>query len=548
MELKLLHKRVPGRHLQIAAYARISNDKEILETSLKEQMDYYTRLILDNPNWDLVGIFYDDGISGTTIEKRDGFKRMLDLAFNGQIDIIFVKSISRFARNVVDSLETIRKLRNIGVEVYFEQQSLSSLDVKCDVAFSMYSEFAEAEAISTSSNVKWRVNKNINDGKYTLPVNQMLGYQYDLNGNLYIVEKEAKIIRLIYSLYLDGKGSGAIAEYLKENKYKNKRGYKWNPSTIRYILRNEKYVGDVLFQKRYIEDPLTHKEKINHGERDMYLLENAHPAIIPRDMWNAVQNKMNEAIEKFKIATYENGKFTEDKISPTRYSNFAICPYCGNSYNHKINHYKGMATTRFLICALNKQGKLCKSENYPVEELNKIMASLIKSIKVNLPLFKSELTNAFTDTKASDVEESISEIDIKIKELKSKYRKAIHDEDELIQKTGSALASTITELSIEKSKLIHELSTINNPKEEINKIIASLDDLPTEADKIENSNFKDFFSKCIIVNKELIYFIIGNKNVVKPSTKPKGLLFTGTHSYIVRKTEFKTKYGIIISK
>lgn len=548
MEFKTLHKRIPGRHLQIAAYARISNDKEMLETSLREQIEYYTGLILDNPNWDLVGVFYDDGISGTTIEKRNGFKNMLQLANEGHIDIIFVKSISRFARNVIDLLSTIQNLRKLGVEVFFEQQNLSSLDTKCDIALTMFSELAEAEAKSMSANVQWAKHKEMRDGKYYIPVHQMLGYKYDDNGNLYIVEREAKTIRLIFNLYLNDYGTHKIAEYLAEHKIPNKRGMKWHASTVRNILRNEKYVGDVLFQKTYVADVLAHKTYRNHGEEDQYILKNAHPPIIPRALWDAVQKKMDDAIIKYRIPTYDNGKLTRDTSKVSAYASFIKCPYCGCFYQHKLNHYNGKPATRFVVCAKNKGSKLCKSDNYPVDELNAIMAKIIGQIKKDKVNFKKQLLLTFQDTDIDNIKIEISNIQSEISENKSRYRKASLINDEFMAKMKYEYLDNINKLTLKKSKLLHEISVASNPATEANNIIEKLERQPDDPNEIEESPFKMFFKRCVIVNKEFIYFVIGNEELQNPQLNPKNLLYTGIHTYKVRKTEFKTKYGIIINK
>ena len=253
MEIKSLHKVYSNRKLKVAAYARISNDKESLETSLEEQVDSYTRIIVSNPQWEFAGIYYDDGISGTSTTFRKGFLNMIENARAGLIDIILVKSISRFARNIIDLLTLVRELRKKGIEIYFESQNISSLDTKCDQMITMYAEFAEEEALSVSENVRWRVKKNMFDGKYYLPVNQMLGYRYDEKGKIIIYEPEAKIIRKIYSLCLEGKGCIEISKYLVSNQIPNRKGnVSWATSTIRQLLRNEKYVGDYLYHKSYI--------------------------------------------------------------------------------------------------------------------------------------------------------------------------------------------------------------------------------------------------------------------------------------------------------
>ena len=542
MEGTLLHKIIPGQRLKVAAYARVSNDKAELETSIEEQIDYYTEEAILNPNWDFIGVYYDDGISGTTISERHGFQKMLKLARNGDIDVILVKSVSRFARNVVNLLEVVRELRSIGVEIFFESQKMSSLDVKCDQMITMYAEFAEAEAISMSKNVKWRKDKDMAEGKYYIPVNQMLGYRYDEKGNLKIVETEANIIRNIFDLYVQDTGTSKIAQSLKEQQIPNKRGTSWTPSTIRNILRNEKYVGDCLLQKSYSEDPLTHKQVRNYGERDQYYIQNGHPAIIDRDIWNIVQKKLDEACVKYKIV--KNRKI--DRF-PTPYAGFAVCPYCGKNYEHKINHYNGKPSNRFLMCSTNKSTKICEGENYPVEELNKIMASLIGTLKENESRLKEILIREFTASSLASIEGNIKGINDKIIDLENKFRDAVKSEDEFTRFMSYAYKTEILKLTKQRNKYLHQLADRKDPKEATKEILEALRWLHTDPSQIEYSGFRKLFKKCIIVSKKRIYFVIGNENITEYYKTP-FLYFTGTHTYKVRQTEFKTSYGIYINK
>lgn len=340
MEFETLHKRIPGQKLKVAAYGRISTDKESSEPSLQEQISFYVEAIIENPNWEFAGMFYDDGISGTSIEKRPGFNKMIEYARAGLIDIILVKSISRFARNVVELLTIKRELASKGIEIYFEQQKISSLNPSCDFALTLYAQIAESEALSVSKNVKWRVDKNMREGRYYLPVNQMLGYRYDDEGNIVIYEDEAKWIREIYKRYASGEGTTSISEWLNSSGIKTASGTEWNPKKIRNVLKNEKYVGDVLFQKTYVDDPLSHKFVHNHGQRDQFLVKNAHPKIIDRVTWDKVQKRINALAKQYNIKTYDDGTFTEDTFHRIAYTQFIKCPYCGSYYQHKINHYK----------------------------------------------------------------------------------------------------------------------------------------------------------------------------------------------------------------
>lgn len=547
MEIKSLHKIKSNQRLKVAAYARISSNKDELETSLDEQIDYYTRIIVANPNWEFAGIYYDDGISGTTISQRKGFQAMVENAKAGLIDIILVKSVSRFARNLIDLLTTLRELRNIGVEIYFEQQQTSSLDVKCDQMITMYADFAEEEAISVSQNCKWRVNKNIKDGSYHLPTAQMMGYRYDKNGNVVIYEPEARTIQKIYKLYLSGYGCSQIAEFLTRSKEMNRIGQtKWERSTIRNILRNEKYVGDFIFQKSYIESPLTHKVIINHGERDRYLVENGHPAIINRDDWNKVQDIMNANSKKFKVPSYENGTYVHP-INSNRFLGFISCPYCHNNYILKRNRRNGEVEKTFLSCSANKSAKICNSDNYPIEEFEKIVIKALATLRQNVDELKPLLQSAFKDNSSYEREQRITALDNKIEEHRKKLLEINGFMDDFYMKQKDSLLEIISDLTKEKNTLINANLTAENVDSRIRKITKAISSLPKKMDSLEGVDFTEIFSKAIVVNKGLIYFIIGKGDMDKYPLRPK-LIFKSNHRYMVRKTSISTNYGIMINR
>lgn len=547
MEIKSLHKLKNEQRLKVAAYARVSSSKNELEASLDEQIDYYTRIIVANPNWEFAGIYYDDGISGTTISKRKGFQAMVENAKAGLIDIILVKSVSRFARNLIDLLTTLRELRKIGVEIYFEQQQTSSLDVKCDQMISMYADFAEEEAISVSENCKWRVNKNIRDGKYHLPTSQMMGYRYDKNGNVIIYEPEARTIQKIYKLYLSGYGCSQIAEFLSKTKEMNRYGQtKWERSTIRNILRNEKYVGDFMFQKSYIESPLTHKVIINHGERDKYLVENGHPAIINRDDWNKVQDTMDANSKKFKVPSYQNGKYTRPE-STNIFLGFICCPHCHNNFILKRNRHDGTVDNTFLSCSSNKSAKICKSENYPLKEFETILIKLLITLKQNVDELKPLLQSAFKDNSSETRQQKIIILDNKIEEHRRKLQEINGFMDVFYMNQKDALLEIISDLTKEKNSLINKNLTAENVDSRIRKIIKAISELPKDIESLEDKNFKEIFSKAVIVNKGLVYFIIGNSQLDNYPLKPK-LVFKSNHQYKIRKTIISTTFGILINK
>lgn len=266
---------------KVAAYARVSTDKEEQITSYEAQVDYYTRYIKAKPDWEFVEVYTDEGISATNTKKRDGFNRMIQDALDGKIDLIVTKSVSRFARNTVDTLTTVRKLKDKGIEVYFQKENIFTLDSKGELLITIMGSLAQEESRSISENTTWGQRKRFADGKVSVPYKNFLGYEKGEDGTLQIVEKQAKIVRLIYRMFLEGKSIQAIARYLTERKVPTPAGKeKWSVSTANSILRNEKYKGDVLLQKSYTVNFLTKKTKKNESEVPQYYVEHSYPEIV----------------------------------------------------------------------------------------------------------------------------------------------------------------------------------------------------------------------------------------------------------------------------
>ena len=312
---------------KVAAYARVSTDKEEQVTSYEAQVDYYTRYIKSRQDWEFVDIYTDEGISATSTKKRDGFNRMIQDALDGKIDLIVTKSVSRFARNTVDTLTTVRKLKNKGVEVYFEKENIYTLDSKGELLITIMGSLAQEESRSISENVTWGQRKRFADGKVTIAYKHFLGYEKGNENMPQIVEKEAKIVRLIYRMFLEGKSIKNIAATLTKQKITTPSGKKkWSFSTVNSILRNEKYKGDALLQKWYTTDFLTKKIKKNEGEVPQYYVKNNHPAIISPEIFDMVKQE------------FEKRKGIKSRSGSNMFSSKIICGDCGGFYGSKVWH------------------------------------------------------------------------------------------------------------------------------------------------------------------------------------------------------------------
>ena len=275
---------------KVAGYARVSTDSDEQFTSYEAQVDYYTNYINSNPEWEFVKVYTDAGISATNTKRREGFNSMIQDALGDKIDLIVTKSVSRFARNTVDSLTTIRKLKEVGCECYFEKEGIYTFDGKGEFLLTIMSSLAQEESRSISENVQWGQRKRFADGQVKLPYKTFLGYRKGLDGKPEIIPEEARIVRLIYALFIQGKTQAGICKELDSLNIPTPSGNnKWARSTIDSILRNEKYKGDALLQKKFTIDFLQKKMKRNEGEVPQYYVENSHEAIIQPDEWDRVQ-------------------------------------------------------------------------------------------------------------------------------------------------------------------------------------------------------------------------------------------------------------------
>lgn len=311
-----------------AAYARVSTDSEEQLTSYSAQVDYYTNYIKSRDDWEFVSVYTDEGITGTNTKHREGFKRMVADALAGKIDLIVTKSVSRFARNTVDSLTTVRQLKEKGVEIYFEKENIWTLDSKGELLITIMSSLAQEESRSISENCTWGQRKRFADGKVTVPFKRFLGYDRGPDGNLVLNKDEAVIIRRIYSMFLQGMTPHGIAARLTADGIKSPGGKdKWNAGAVRSILTNEKYKGDALLQKSYTVDFLTKKKKVNEGEIPQYYVEGNHEAIIQPEVFELVQQEL------------ERRKSSRGRHSGVHlFSGKIRCGQCGEWYGSKVWH------------------------------------------------------------------------------------------------------------------------------------------------------------------------------------------------------------------
>lgn len=382
---------------RVAAYARVSTDKEEQLTSYEMQIRYYTNYIYSNTQWDFVKVYTDEGISAVNTKHRDGFKEMIEDALAGKIDLIITKSVSRFARNTVDTLTTVRKLKEKGIEVYFEKENIYSLDSKGELLLTIMSSLAQEESCSISENVTWGYRKRFAEGKVLIPYGSFLGYKKGEDGLPKIVPEEAKIVRIIYKLFLEGKTPYGISEYLQEHGILSPMGKKkWSKSTIISILTNEKYKGEAILQKSFTVDYLTKKKKQNQGEVPMYHVKESHEAIISPEVFEMVQSE----IEKRKKLS---GRHSGSSV----FSSKIVCGKCGECYGPKTLHSNSKYKRVVWQCKNRfKKGKSCETlhlykesiEKMFIDSFNKLLKNKAEIIKNCKEFIKSIDDTMFLET------------------------------------------------------------------------------------------------------------------------------------------------------
>ena len=355
---------------KVAGYARVSTDHEDQVSSYTAQVDYYTKYIKEREDWEFAGMYTDEGVTGTSTKKREGFTRMIKDALDGKIQLIITKSVSRFARNTVDCLTTIRKLKASGVEVYFEKEGIWTLDSAGELLITVLSSISQEEARSISENTTWGQRKRFADGKVSVPFKRFLGYDRGEDGNLVINPEQAKVVKLIYKLFLTGLSYKAIAKEMMERGIKSPAGKdRWNPGAVKSILTNEKMKGDALLQKQFTVDFLTKKHKKNEGEIPQYYVTGNHEAIIPPATFDLVQAE----IERRKAGKRYSGV--------TIFSNRIKCGECGHWYGSKVWHSTDKYRRVVYQCNHKFEGaKKCSTPHLVEDEIKAVFIKAVSKL------------------------------------------------------------------------------------------------------------------------------------------------------------------------
>ena len=422
------------KKIRVAAYARVSTEKDEQHNSLEAQKAYFTKYIKERNDWQFAGLYYDDGISGLRHKNRDGFNRLIEDALQGKVDLIVTKSISRFARNTVDSLSTIRKLKGRGIGVFFQKENIHTLDTKSEFVLTLMSSFAQEESRSISENCTWGQRKRFADGKVTVPFERFLGYDRGEDGNLIVNKEQAVTVKKIYRMFLQGYSAFGIAKALTADSIPTPGGKKkWSAGTVHAILSNEKYKGDALLQKSFTVDFLTKEKKKNEGEIPQYYVTGNHEAIIPPSTFDRVQKL---------LALRKGGKNRISSISI--YSSKIKCGDCGSWYGSKTWHSTDKYRTRIWQCN-HKFEEHCTTPHLKEDEIqalflkaaNELVKNKKEIIATHQEMIKTIFDTSSLENEQLKLEEELNIVADKVNNCINENARKVQDQDEYEKKYTS---------------------------------------------------------------------------------------------------------------
>ena len=401
--------------IRVAAYCRVSTDSEEQASSYEIQIEHYTNYIKRNKEWDLAGIFADDGITGTNTKKRDEFNRMIEECMAGNIDMIITKSISRFARNTLDCLKYIRQLKDKNIAVFFEKENINTMDSKGEVLLTIMASLAQQESQSLSQNVKLGIQYRYQQGEVQVNHKRFLGYTKDENKQLVIDPEGAKVVKRIYREYLEGASLLQIARGLEADGILTAAGKaKWRPETLKKILQNEKYIGDALLQKTYTVDFLSKKRVKNNGIVPQYYVENSHEPIIPRELFMQVQEEM------VRRANLRSGKGGKKRVYSSKYalSSIVYCGQCGDIYRRVHWNNRGYKSIVWrCVSRLEEKGSECTAPTINEETLQAAVVKAINELLTKKEPFLSTLQKNIATVLNEENDNTTDDIDRKLEEL-----------------------------------------------------------------------------------------------------------------------------------
>ena len=504
------------RRIRVAAYCRVSTKQEEQINSYEVQKKHYTEKINANPEWQMVGIFADKGITGTSVLKRDEFNKMIKLCKNKKIDMILVKSISRFARNTVDCLHYTRMLKTLGIDVYFEEQGIHSIKSDAEFYISIYGTIAQSESENISANVKWGKLQSAKEGKVSFMYKNFLGYRKGADGNPEIDEEQAETVKIIYDRFLAGDSLKQIAVKLQNEKRLSPSGKsEWSTATIRSILSNEKYKGDAIINKTFTVDCLTKEIRKNNGERPKYYVENNHPAIIDAETFGRVQEELARRVGKKKVK--EIGTKTEQGKYSSKYAltELLICGECHTPYRRCTwtAHGEKRIVWR-CVKRLDYGKKYC--HNSPTLEESRIQAAIVNAIQKfaqqdpqllkNLKAhIERGINDAVREDDSLDIQLRLAVVEKEINELFNMI--SVDTIESFDEKKAEELLAEKNKLQAESDRLAELNQKDKNKQSRIAEIMELLDGIKNRTMEYDDRLVRQIIEAVIVESKEKIKVI-----------------------------------------
>ncbi|MGR6761266.1 recombinase family protein [Paenibacillus sp. T2-29] len=499
---------------KVAAYCRVSTDSEEQKESYTNQVNHYTQYIQNNLEWEMADIYADEGITGTSTKNRTHFNRMIQDARNGKLDLILVKSISRFARNTLDLLKYVRELKSLGVAVFFERENINTLDTTGEVLLTILSSLAQDESRNISENSRWGILRGFQNGKVFCNTNRFLGYDKDEHGELVINEPEAEIVRRIYEEYLDGKSYQAIARGLMRDHIKTVTGGDtWWDSSITLILTNEKYYGALLQQKTVTVDFLTHKRIRNKGQEQQYLIENNHEPIVSKEIFEAVQK------EKERRAKLKGSVMGESKRYSSKYalSSKVYCGCCGAIFKRRTWNSNNPSKKVVWQCKtyVNEGKVACDAKSVDEPVLHSAFVRLFNRMYENKKGFMKTLKANIESVLSSKVgQEPLLDIEGQMQQLKSDLKELVNLKlrnqiDEIVyNEETNRLSSELNELRQQMLILEEEEDQKEKTKERVDEIIQLLSSRQDILEQFDDNLFNALVEKITILSPAHFVFTL----------------------------------------
>ena len=521
------------RQLRVAAYCRVSTDQEEQLTSYEAQMAYYTEKIMTNPEWTMAGIFADEGITGTSVKKRAEFLKMIRLCRKGKIDMILTKSISRFARNTVDCLNFVRELKELGIAIIFETENINTLTTDTEVFITMLAGFAQAQSESMSQSIRWGKRQSFKSGKVTFQYKRMYGYKRGEDDQPHIIPEQAEVVKRIFESYLAGMSVANIKKMLEAEGIPAAGGKpQWSEGALQYLLRNEKYCGDALLQKTFVENCMNKKTRKNNGELPKYLVQNHHVGIIDRHLFERVQAEIARRAGKRKVSD-KTSKTQQSKYS-SRYAltELLVCGDCGTAFRRVTWAKRGKKKVVWrCISRLDYGTKYCKKS--PTIEEERLHAAVLRAINAMMSdrekligIIKTNLAATLSENRGEAInplliENRLNELDNNLSELIAITTK--EKTSHLYEAQFKAISDEMASLRKKREQYRTEMYSSDELTRQIDDICRALQNAPFESTEYSDSVVRQFIDTIKVMSEDKLLIIFkGGIQMEQPLTGDEG--------------------------